>query len=296
MTYFLAGPGGFEPSTIGLGEIARTDIKIDWDGFKKFVYGSYMEKTAYDYWRYAKQYGHLLIRRDLSPLKTLSNRKRLHVLKALAALSKFLGLHREFRYLREAYGIKWSSGDTDQVIIKRLLKRNNEGELQNWIREVKERIPQISCFVDLIAATGLRYVEALNAYNLIVSLARESRLGDYYEDSILKHYEYPEIFIRKTKKVFISIVPDYVVMEISKSESLTHDTIKKKMQRRGIKFRFSDLREYWASKMVRYLKQPEIDFLMGHISANVFMMNYFNPMLIADLKKRTLQGIRKILR
>jgi len=29
---------------------------------------------------------------------------------------------------------------------------------------------------------------------------------------------------------------------------------------------------------------------MGHVSANVFMANYFNPIWIKDLKDRTLKG------
>lgn len=214
----------------------------------------------------------------------------------MAALSKFLGLYREFRDLREAYGIKWSKGESEQYVIKRILRANNEGDLLDKVRRVKREIPQISRFVDLIAVTGLRLVEALNSYNLIIDLAKEDKLSNYYEDPILKHYEYPEIFIRKTKKVFISIVPDRIVEVISKSEKLTYDSIKKRMQRRGIKLRFSDLREYWASRMVKYLKQPEIDFLMGHISANVFMSNYFNPIWIKDLKNRALRGEKEILR
>jgi len=254
-----------------------------------------MEKTARDYWRCARQYGHLLLKGDLSPLKTFSSYKRSHVLKALATLSKFLGLYREFRELREAYGIKWSKGTSDQIVIKRLLRANNEGDLLDRIRRVKKEIPQISSFIDLIATTGLRLVEALNAYNLIISLAKEGKLREYYEDSILKHYEYPEIFIRKTKKVFISIVPDSVIKGILKAEKLTYDIIKKRIQRRRIELRFSDLREYWASKMVKYLKQPEIDFLMGHTSANVFMANYFNPVWIKDLKERVLKGEKEIL-
>jgi len=48
--------------------------------------------------------------------------------------------------------------------------------------------------------------------------------------------------------------------------------------------------------MVKYLKQPEIDFLMGHTSANVFMANYFNPVWIKDLKERVLKGETEILK
>ncbi|MEM0488837.1 MAG: hypothetical protein QW707_06525 [Candidatus Bathyarchaeia archaeon] len=64
----------------------------------------------------------------------------------------------------------------------------------------------------------------------------------------------------------------------------------------GLYGEFRDLREYWASKMVKYLKQPEIDFLMGHVTANVFMANYFNLIWIKDLKDRALKGEREILK
>gem|GEM_PF-6931478 len=33
--------------------------------------------------------------------------------------------------------------------------------------------------------------------------------------------------------------------------------------------------------------------LMGHISANVFMSNYFNPVWIKDLKDRALKGKKR---
>jgi len=105
--------------------------------------------------------GHLLLEGDLSPLKTFSSYKRSHVLKALATLSKFLGLYKEIRNLREAYGIKWSKGTSDQIVIKRLLRANNEEDLLYRVRKVKEEIPQISGFIDLITTTGLRLVEAL---------------------------------------------------------------------------------------------------------------------------------------
>ena len=75
-------------------------------------------------------------------------------------------------------------------------------------------------------------------------------------------------------------MPDSVIKGILKAEKLIYDIIKKKIQRRRIELRFNDLREYRASKIVKYLKQPEIDFLMGHTSANVFMANYFNPVWI----------------
>ena len=51
---------------------------------------------------------------------------------------------------------------------------------------------------------------------------------------------------------------------------------------------FSEIREVYASLAVKTLRQPEIDFLQGRVSSNVFMRNYFNPNWIDDLKKRVL--------
>jgi len=46
--------------------------------------------------------------------------------------------------------------------------------------------------------------------------------------------------------------------------------------------------------MTKGLSQPEIDFLQGRVSANVFMRNYFNPALIGDLKERVFEAIGKL--
>jgi intergrase/recombinase len=69
-----------------------------------------------------------------------------------------------------------------------------------------------------------------------------------------------------------------------------------RLQRRKIPLKFSDIREYWASKMTKHLSQPEIDFIQSRISTNVFMRNYFNPNLISDLKERTLKGYKKMIK
>jgi len=37
--------------------------------------------------------------------------------------------------------------------------------------------------------------------------------------------------------------------------------------------------------MTKYLKESEINFLHGRVSASIFMQNYFNPAWISDLKE-----------
>jgi len=74
------------------------------------------------------------------------------------------------------------------------------------MRRVKIEIPQYRAFIDFMAVTGLRYEEAVNAWNLIIELTRQGKLSDYYVENrqVLEHFRFREIFIRKSKKAFIS--------------------------------------------------------------------------------------------
>ena len=284
-----ARPTGYEPDF--------GSKSVDWDRFKLFLNQRYVKKVAKYYFLYAKRYASSLFKEDFSILKTLRDSERNYVLCSLSALSKFLGCYKLFKNLREAYDISWSRGNRDLLIIKRILKRNNSEEIIGWIEIVTKKLPRLKSFIDLLLSCGIRYNEGLTAYNLIKKLYGKGELEEYYDDQILQHYKYPRLFIRRTKKLFLSICLEEIIDNITKSEidHLTHNSIKMKLQRKKIPLRFGDIREYWASVMTRYLSQPEIDFLQGRISATVFMTNYFNPLLIKDLKTRTLKGVQQLL-
>jgi len=241
---------------------------------------------------------------DLSTLKTFTPNKRRKAMEALSALSKFLGIYDDFKRLIKAHGLKWQV-DTDDVIIARLLKYNNNGNenknngLFEWIKTVKRQIPELKTFVDFITASGLRFDEALNAFNLIVELTRSGRLSEYYniEQQTLEHFRFRTVFIRRTKKVYMGFVPCALIETIgSKSSTLTKDTICKRIQRLKLPLCFSDIREFYASFSTKHLRQPEIDFLQGRVSASVFMRNYFNPTWISDLKDRALKNASELLK
>ena len=149
-------------------------------------------------------------------------------------------------------------------------------------------------FVEFTAVTGLRLSEAINSWNLIDA-------DDYYDQKLqaLEHFKFKNVFLRRTKKVFISFVPEDLIERIREMHGrvkLTETIVKKRIQRRGLRMRFGDLREYWATFMTKWLNPAEIDFLQGRVSASVFMRHYFNPALISDLKERTLKGIDRLRR
>jgi intergrase/recombinase len=247
---------------------------------------------------YAKQYGHCLLDQNFTELTTLSDDKRGHVLKALSALAKFLGAYDEFKQLIRNYGLTWTGRSKDDIVIERISRIKDPGEIYAWIRQVKAARPELSEFMNFMAISGLRLEEAVNSYNLIVTLSQEDKLNEYYnvKAETLEHFRYKEIFIRPTKKAFISIVPKDFVEKIAESIPLKSAVaVQKRVQHQGLKLRFGDIREAHATFMTKYLKQPEIDFMHGRVSTNVFLANYYNPKLVEDLRTRTEQGIKEIL-
>ena len=211
-------------------------------------------------------------------------------------MSKFLGIYNTFKILIKNYGLQWAGKNSDELLIDRLTKTQNPNEVFNWIRYVKAEKPELTDFMDLIALTGIRLIETSNAYNLIIELAQQGKLETYYnaKKQCLEHYKFKDLFIRKTKKAFISFIGIDLVNRISRRPPLTSNAIHKCLQRSNIRSRFADVREAHASYLTKHLKEAEIDFLQGRVSATVFMRNYFNPNLIGDLKERTLKAIRDI--
>jgi len=245
---------------------------------------------------YAQQFQDCLTSGDLSVLLQLSPGKKRLVMSSLSALAKYLGVYEDWKHLIRQYQLKWSGKSKDDIVISRLTKVKNPDEVFNWIKNVKDAKPDLAVFMDFMAITGMRYVEAVESYNLIIKLAREHKLNEYYdsEREVLEHYKFREVFLRKAKKVFVSFVPKELVHKIAEGQTLNKHGIQTAVKRRGLPLRFGDIRELHGTLLSRYLSESEIDFLHGRISGSVFMTNYFNIAWITDLKERVFKGIAEI--
>jgi len=136
---------------------------LNWEDFERYLYGVYSNKrTARTRLNYAKQYCHCLLDGNLSELKVLTDDKRGHVLKALSVLSKYLGIYQQFKQLVTDYGLKWSGKAKDKLMLERLTKVEDPNEIYGWVKTVKQTFPQLSDFVEFVAITGLRLVEAVS--------------------------------------------------------------------------------------------------------------------------------------
>ncbi|HEU4443301.1 MAG TPA: hypothetical protein VFR94_01370 [Nitrososphaeraceae archaeon] len=175
-------------------------------------------KTAEERLRYAKQYAHVLICSPIGEqtgdLLQLAPNKRIHVMKAISSLARFVGMQDSWLAIRKRYGLQWSTGTEKIDAFARFF--DNAHSLDNmlhWLREAIEVLPvPYSRFLLFCTLTGMRGSECIESVRL---LNHHRKAGDkvYYNASAhaLEHFRFPELFIRRTKAVYISVVNDEII-------------------------------------------------------------------------------------
>jgi hypothetical protein len=61
-----------------------------------------------------------------------------------------------------------------------MTRNNSENNILEWTRQISTKKPKLCIFLKFTLLTGLRYIEAVNSYNLIIKLKREGKLSEYY--------------------------------------------------------------------------------------------------------------------
>ena len=273
-------------------------MAVDWDRFESWLRQSHTPRFSRDLVIYARRYLHILQSGDLSEIGLMSHGKRRMVMTAFSNLCKFLGVYEDWKRLVHSYQLKWSDKPKDEIIIERLTKVKDVDDVFNWIRQVKAVRPDFSNLLDLMALTGMRLIEAVECYNLIIELSKKGKLGEYYNEQTeaLEHFKFKDRFLRRSKKVFVSFAPKSLVLRIAESgKPLNKHGVCTGIQRYGLPLRFGDIRELHGSIMSKHLSEAEVNFLHGRIGSSVFMSNYFNIKWITDLKKRMSRGVAEII-
>jgi len=267
--------------------VTSEDAKL-WDAFRRYVVNAYSPIHARNILNYARRYGRLLVVGDLSPLLELSHDKRRHVLAALAALARFTGRYEEFKRLKMRYGIKVEK----PIKIMAQIDSSSLRELAEWISRAREIL---GAFIDFVLATGMRPTEAIESFNLVKELHEKDRLGDYYKDGWLEHFRHEKLFLRRTKKVYVSYCPEEIIRAvIAYPERLSVEKIRHRLEKAGLEVKLKQIRKLWASHMTKYLTEPEINMIQGRTGKSVFMQHYFNPSYVADMKNRIEKGIKSL--
>jgi len=286
----MAGGGGFEPTTTSLGGITKS---VDWVDFKEYLNKVYRRNWSKQCFCYAKKYCHFL--ENPSKLEMFNGYTKNNIRKALISLSKYLGIYRQFKAKMEDYGIKWSRTTSIDAFFRMINNKNNSA--LKWLRENTKLLDRTcSTYLKFVVLSGLRANEAIDSFNLIIRLGAEGKLGEYYNEDLqtLEHFRYPKLFFRNTKNCFVTMIFRTLVEEIAKCDLMTYDIIRKKLQRRNKSTRINELRDYYATFMVRHgLIREEVDLLQGRIGKSIFVRHYFSP-AIKELKDRVFKALTQL--
>jgi intergrase/recombinase len=246
---------------------------------------------------YAKRFGHVLDTGNATPLLTLSQRNKQHALTALANLAKFTGRYEQFNQIRRNYNLRWYRSDS----IKSFERFFNEGltldVMLSRIKEMMRLLPEnMSKIIRFGILVGLRASEVVEATRLIND--NNQTLQKYYnaERQVLEHFRFPCIFLRQTKKAYISFVTAEMIEHVQQLDKVpTLNAITLACHHKGIKMEMYLTRKIFASHLRREGIQPEVvDMLQGRVSQSVLTRHYLVPQ--SSLKDQVLDALKKLQR
>ena len=218
---------------------------------------------------------HVLIEGDAQELLTLSNDKRIHVMKALAALSKYLGCYDLWKDIIERYSLKWSNEDAIQVFQNMTDVDHDFSSMIKWLNDSYSKLPASYGNILLFnALTGLRPEEAIQSIKIL-----HTEPNNYLKDNtILEHYKYPSIFIRRTKKAYISVVNKTILSLAKQAGDHSYNALRLLIKLKGLDMNMAFCRKIFATHLRNNtIEQENIDLLQGRLPRSVFARHYFRP-------------------
>jgi hypothetical protein len=269
--------------------------QINWQLFHNFLLQPMTPKTAEDRLRYAKQYASVLQGHNVSLLLQVAPNKRIEIMKALSALARYTGHQDIWQQIRRQHALQWST-DTEKIdAFTRFFDDSKDLDtMLRWLKEALQVLPpDYANFLLFCTLTGMRGSECVEAVRLL-----HSSSTSYYnpKQQVLQHYRFPDIFIRRTKAIYISIVNDEIIdiaRKIDKTPTL--NSLKMVLKHRHLSMQLKYCRKIYASWLHRCgISSDLIDMLQGRIGKNIFLKHYLTPS--ADYKAQVLEALEKLQR
>ncbi len=285
---------GFEPTILGSEPGSTNHTRIDWHKFDEYLYNSFGPNTVKDYKLYARQFSAVLTSGDASPLLSLSDCKRRHTMAALAALSNFMGAKEQWKGIVSKHNLKWA-GRNDLGDIVGLLYSNRFTEMVSELKKGLEGVPEeYASYFRFDVLTGLRPGETVQSVNLLKTSPNYLNT----ELQVLEHFSFPKVFIRNTKKAFISVV-DKETIEIGRlARPIEYAGLRSWFRKRGLPFPpMRYCRKVFATYMRKIVDAELVDLLQGRVPTSVFAKHYNRPNNREELERvrAALPELRKVL-
>lgn len=194
--------------------------------------------------------------------------------------------------------MKWTVVDDMQIFMSTVVNDGcNYSSMIKWLRNTYSSVPrEYGNKLQFATLTGLRPGEACQSVNLI-----QTDLDNYLKKdrTILEHYRYPDIFIRHTKKAYLSVVNDDIVELAKRCKKCGCNALRLYITRRGMKMKMNYCSKIFATNLRRHGIAAEIiDLLNGRIPNSVFARHYFRPDFDREMKsiRECILGLHKEIR
>jgi hypothetical protein len=248
---------------------------------------------------YAQRYHSVLETGDVTPITNLqSGAMRRHAMESLTSLSKYLGCYDRWQEIRKHHQLRWTSGDESIKTLERFFNPDlTLDTIYDRIGEMIAKTPtQIANIIRFACLTGLRPAEVIESVKLI---NRQETLSTYYNQNrqTLEHFRFPDVFLRNTKKAYISYVNPEIVQLVKfepNTKIITYNIVRKRLNQVGLSVNLRLCRKLFASHLRHSAgTQPEIvDLLQGRVSPSIMTRHYLVP--DSSLRHDVLTAVEKL--
>jgi Archaeal phage integrase len=240
---------------------------------------------------YALKYKNVLLTGDAKMLLSLPSAQRRHAMEGLAALSKYVGCYDNWKNIREKYQLRWSNSEQENLkfFTNYMTGKGNFDEMVKWLDNATSKLPIDAANVLMFnTLTGLRPTEAVLSIQLIKS---EQQKYINRETGMLEHFRYPDIFIRKTKKAYITAFNDVILEVAVKAHTSSWKAIRSQLKRRGLESHLKYCRAIFATYLRKQgIESEVIDIYQGRVPTSVFAAHYLKTN-IEDDRNRILKAV-----
>jgi Archaeal phage integrase len=258
-----------------------------WTNYKEYLVRNFNRHTAKCRLIYARGYSYVLNELNASSILSLTGEKRIHIMKALATLSKYLGYYDEWKNIIQRYQLKWSNENTVETFNNvMMIDEQNYSSMIEWLKNCYSKLRSSYGNILLFnTLTGLRPDEACKAIEII-----QTEEDNYVRKDlmILEHYKFPDIFIRRTKKAYISILTDSILDLVKQSANCGYNALRLAVKRKKLDMNMAYCRKIFATYLRTHgVEQEIIDLLQGRAPKSVFARHYFKPNFTDEKQKVT---------
>jgi intergrase/recombinase len=101
-----------------------------------------------------------------------------------------------------------------------------------------------------------------------------------------KHFRYPNLFIRKTEKAYITALNDVILEVADKADTYSWKAIRSQLKRRGIESHLKYCRAIFATYLRKQRIESEvIDIYQGRVPTSVFAAHYLKTNIKDDRER-----------